>query len=169
MILASGFSLFTGPSKFSPSKVCSGRCVTRHIPPTYKGDWRNERSIFLPFAPPTLSPAGDTDRKLSFGSMGLKRSPQRSSIPTATPWQVQWALPAEHTMNPPTLPHFSCQQAGPSPLVSRPDSSLTSQLPLSLLHNPGPMQQPERSSKSINQTMSCPYLKSFKGFLLVKA
>lgn len=129
--------------------------------------------LFLPFPPPTPSPQhGNTQEALLY-SVGIVGSPQCSSslrplcafsiYPTANPWQVQWALSPENTMSPPPLLHFYLYTLVQASLVL-PDSSFIAQLLLPFSHNPGSTQHPELSLKSINQIMSCPCLKSLKGF-----
>lgn len=85
--------------------------------------------------------------------------------PTANPWQFQGALLSEPTHCP---PHLYCYDSGPRqahllPELFIPLLASTLAPPESRIHTEARM-----IFKSTNQIVSCPYLKSFKGFLLIK-
>lgn len=107
-----------------------------------KANLGKKGSPLPPFVPPTPSPAWRHRWEALLWECGYQRVPSMEEqpttslciiYPTANPWQVQWALPPEHTVNP-------LVQAS---LLSCPDSSFTSQLLLSLPHNLGSTWLPE--------------------------
>lgn len=129
MTLASGFSLSTGTSKVSQSKVSSERmpqchkalCFGESAPETLptKETLGMKGSLFLPFAPPTLCPSMETDRKLSFGSVGVIGLPQWSGshslsvcLPHSQPLASLVGSPSRTHHEPTHLPPISTATKG---------------------------------------------------------
>lgn len=185
MGLSLRFSLSTGPSNLSQSKVCSGRTpqcpkaltcgdksVSEALP--IKESLGKEKVPFSFLGTSYTTPAQRQREGALFQECGCPTVPSGESpqplcnlCPTANPWQVQWALSPEHTLNASTFPASLLLPPWPTP---GPNQSHL--LPGLHTHLPAPAMAPPQSrihtaarvtfKENINQIKSYPLFKIFQ-------